>query len=90
MCSIRRLARLLVSLDMTSREPPPSGGEPPIDDRDAFAPAGRLVVQKGGVDRGRLTRLDSLGLVVRVKSHADEACSGWRNAIKPLPLGGGA
>lgn len=79
MGSVRRLARMLASPALAHSYPPPPWQEASLgaDDVDVFAeallPSADLVLQSRGPDRGRLTRLDSLGLVVRVKRPADES-----------------
>jgi hypothetical protein len=74
MCSVRRLARMLASHATHSAAPPPS---PPTDrgGREARIPLppADLVIQKRGADSGRLARLDSLGLVLRVKRPDESA-----------------
>jgi len=84
MGSVRRLARLLTRLDV-ARPRAQSPGVDPIRDADGdLFPFRRmpLIVQKGGVDRGRLARVDCLGLVLRTKRPADD----WAGVHGTSPL----
>ncbi|MDV3458330.1 hypothetical protein RZN05_15135 [Sphingomonas sp. HF-S4] len=76
MCSVRRLARMLASLAPPRPDGPSSERPAGAGHREDFLllPSPALVVQKGGTERGTLARLDSLGLVVRVKRDDAATC----------------
>lgn len=78
MGSVRRLARMLASPALTHSCAPPWQEVHHRDDdagvlADVWLPPADLVLQNRGTDQGRLARLDSLGLVVRIKRPEEPA-----------------